>query len=122
MIPNTSFLSELNPTQKSLSIVGSKIKCCRDSYEVYGILTHTRTNVNEATGVPADTATGPEHFFIWKIGGNPWRNVFCRYRKGLALPHMSTGTGRGDREEIGVPVETAAAPEFFRNFENRGDP
>ena len=48
--------------------------------------------------------------------------VFCRYWKGLALPRMSTGTGRGDREEIGVPAETAAAPEIFRNLENRGDP
>ena len=47
MIPNTSFLLELNPTRKSLSIVRSKLKCCRDSYEVYWILTHKHTNVNE---------------------------------------------------------------------------
>ena len=47
MIPNTGFLLELNPTRKLLSIVGSKLKCCRYSYEVYWILPYKRTNVNE---------------------------------------------------------------------------
>ena len=35
MITNTGLLSEINTTQRSLSIFGSKLKCCQDNKKVY---------------------------------------------------------------------------------------
>ena len=97
------------------------------SYMILFSSVHSRfgldaTYEDESTGIPADTATGPEHFFIWKILGNPWQAFGCRDRKGITPPCTPTGTGGGNRDAIGVPSETATVPEKCHNLENRGEP
>ena len=75
MIPNTGLLLELNPTQVSLSIVGSKLNCCQDNKWDNCILPNKRKKIND---------TDKNNFLpiksVYKAESNHWETNLTKFR------------------------------------------